>query len=192
MIKYFATIWETVTTLLTGMGVTWRHLFTRAVTVQYPHVKRTLPERARMQLFVEMDDCIGCMACQRACPVDCIDIITVRAGKEEDLGETSNGQKKRLHVVQFDIDMGKCCYCADCVFPCPTGAIRMTPEYEFSSYDRSDFFFRFATYTPDQIGELRERERKEKEAQAAAKAARLKAAEEAKKAAAQNDETKSE
>ncbi len=192
MKQYFKNIYEALATILVGMGVTWGHLFTRAVTIQYPHVKRTLPERSRMQLFVVMDDCIGCMACQRACPVDCIDIKTVRASKEEDLGETSNGQKKRLHVVQFDIDMGKCCYCSDCVFPCPTGAIRMTPEYEFTTFDRSSLLTQFATYSPEQVSELRERELKEKEAQAAAKAAKLKAAEEAKKAAAGTDETKSE
>ena len=39
MIKYLATIWETVTTLLTGMGVTWRHMVAIRrdnVTLQYP------------------------------------------------------------------------------------------------------------------------------------------------------------
>ncbi len=192
MKQYFKNIYEAIATILIGMGVTWRHLFTRAVTVQYPHVKRELPERSRMQLFVEMDDCIGCMQCQRACPVDCIDIKTIRAGKEEDLGETSDGTKKKLHVVQFYIDMAKCCYCADCVFPCPTGAIRMTPDYEFTTYDRSSLLINFAKYSDEERAALEERDRKAKEAQAAAKAARLKAAEEAKKAAAAKDEKKSE
>jgi len=79
--------------------------------------------------------------------------------------------------------MGKCCYCSDCVFPCPTGCIHMTPEYEFSTYDRNDFLFQYATYEPEKVAELKERERKEKEAMAAAREAKLKAAEEAKKAA---------
>jgi len=192
MKQYFKNIYEAIATILIGMGVTWRHLFTRAVTIQYPHVKRTLPERTRMQLFVEMDDCIGCMQCQRACPVDCIDITTIRAGKEEDLGETSNGQKKKLHVTQFKIDLAKCCYCSDCVFPCPTGAIHMTPDYEFITYDRSSLLVNFSSFTAEEKAELEERDRKAKEALAAAKAAKLKAAEEAKKAAEAKTETKAE
>ena len=39
MIKYLTTIWETVSTLLTGMGVTWRHMLAIRrdnVTLQYP------------------------------------------------------------------------------------------------------------------------------------------------------------
>lgn len=183
MKQYFLNIYQALATIFVGMRITWGHMFTRAVTMKYPHVKRELPQRSRMKLDVTIEDCIGCMACVRACPVDCITIETVKAGKEEDLGETSNGTKKRLHVVQFDIDMGKCCYCSDCVFPCPTGCIHMTPNFEFSTYDRGDFLFQYADYTPEKVTELKERARIEKEAADAARAAKLKAAEEAKKAA---------
>jgi len=176
MKEYFRNIYQAIATILIGMGVTWRHLFTRAVTIQYPHVKKELPPRSRQQLFVNMDDCIGCMQCARACPVDCINIETVKAGKDEDLGETSNGTKKRLHVITFDIDMAKCCYCADCVFPCPTECITMTPDYEFSTYDRGDLLVHFAKYSAEEAEALRERDRKEKEALAAAKEAKMKAA----------------
>jgi len=183
MREYFVNIYHAMATILIGMRITWGHLFTRSVTKLYPHVKPELPERTRMKLDVAIEDCIGCMACVRACPVDCITIETVKASKEEDLGETSNGTKKRLRVVQFDIDMGKCCYCSDCVFPCPTGCIHMTPEYEFSTYDRNDFLFTYANYPPEKVTELQERARVEKEAADAARAAKIKAAEEAKKAA---------
>jgi len=180
MKEYFRNIYQAIATIMIGMGVTLRHLFTRAVTVQYPHVKRELPPRSRQQLFVNMDDCIGCLQCARACPVDCIDIETIRASKDEDLGETSNGQKKRLHVVTFDIDMAKCCYCADCVFPCPTECITMTPDYEFATYDRADLLVHFAKYSSEEAEKLRERDRKEKEAKmkAAAEAAAKKKTEE--------------
>ena len=71
---YFGNIWRGIVTILIGMGVTWRHLFTPAVTIQYPDVKVKLPERARNRLYVNMDDCIGCDQCSMACPVDCITI----------------------------------------------------------------------------------------------------------------------
>ncbi|GIT40457.1 MAG: hypothetical protein Ct9H300mP9_3070 [Candidatus Neomarinimicrobiota bacterium] len=32
----------------------------------------------RSRLHVDMDDCIGCLKCERACPVDCIKIDTVK------------------------------------------------------------------------------------------------------------------
>jgi len=176
MKQYFKNIYEAIVTILIGMGVTLRHLFVPAVTVQYPHVKRELPKRSRQQLYVNIDDCIGCMQCARACPVDCIYIETIKADKDEDLGETSNGQKKRLHVIKFDIDMSKCCYCADCVFPCPTECIYMTPEYEFSTLDRTDLLVPFSNFAPEEAEALREKDRKAKEALAAAKAAKMQAA----------------
>ena len=176
MRQYFKNIYEAIATILIGMGVTLRHLFSPAVTIQYPHVKKELPERSRQQLYVNIDDCIGCMQCARACPVDCITIETAKADKDEDLGETSNGTKKRLHLVKFDIDMAKCCYCADCVFPCPTDCITMTPDYEFATSNRDSLLFHFANLSQDKIDALKERDRKEKEARAAAQAAKMRAA----------------
>ncbi|HCV42358.1 MAG TPA: NADPH-quinone oxidoreductase, partial [Bacteroidetes bacterium] len=123
---YFKNVWEGIFTVLIGMKITWLHLFTRAVTIQYPDQKLTLPERARNRLYVNMDDCIGCDQCSMACPVDCITIKTVKSTPDIDLGLTSVGTKKRLYVTQFDIDIAKCCYCGLCVPPCPTECIKMT------------------------------------------------------------------
>src|SRR5436309_15978304 len=102
--RYFTNIFEGIKTVLIGMGITLRHLFTPAVTIQYPDVKLKLPERARNRLYVNMDDCIGCDQCSIACPVDCITITTVKSTSDVDLGLTSVGTKKRLYVPQFDID----------------------------------------------------------------------------------------
>lgn len=148
MITYFTDIWDGVVTVLIGMKVTWRHLFTPAVTIQYPDVKLKLPERARNRLYVNMDDCIGCDQCAMACPVDCITIETIKSTPDVDLGLTSVGTKKRLYVPVFDIDIAKCCYCGLCVYPCPTECIKMTDVYEFSEFERENLIYRFATMTP--------------------------------------------
>jgi len=171
MQQYFKNIYEAIATILIGMGVTFRHLFTKSVTLQYPHVKHELPKGSRQKLHVDMALCEGCRGCERACPVSCIEIDTVKVGKDEDAGTLPDGKKRRLHVVRFDIDMAKCCYCNLCTFPCPTNAIYMTPEYEFSSYDRKSFIINFSDFTPEKAAEMLERERREKEAAAAAKAA---------------------
>jgi formate hydrogenlyase subunit 6/NADH:ubiquinone oxidoreductase subunit I len=47
MTGYFKDIWDGVATVLIGMRITWSHLFTKSVTIQYPNVKVKLPERAR-------------------------------------------------------------------------------------------------------------------------------------------------
>lgn len=171
MLTYFRDIWDGVVTVLIGMSVTWRHLFTPAVTIQYPDVKLKLPERARNRLYVNMDDCIGCDQCAMACPVDCITIETVKSTPDIDLGLTSVGTKKRLYVPLFDIDIAKCCYCGLCVYPCPTECIKMTDVYEFSEFERENLIYRFATMTPAETDAAKSRLSSYEKEQAAKKAA---------------------
>lgn len=151
MRAYFKGIKDGLMTTLQGMGITWGHLFTPKVTEQYPDVKRILPERVRNRLYVNMDDCIGCDQCAKACPVNCITIETIKALPTDDLGTTSTGNKKRLWIPRFDIDIAKCCFCGLCTYPCPTECITMTDVFEFSEYDRNALVYRYAVMTPDEI-----------------------------------------
>ncbi|NOZ03349.1 MAG: 4Fe-4S dicluster domain-containing protein [FCB group bacterium] len=174
MSRYFANIWETVTTLMIGLGVTLKHLWhirRGYVTLQYPEEKWPRPERKigfdhddynviRSRLHVDIDDCIGCMKCERACPVGCIHITTVKVPKDVDLGTTSNDTKKRLLVTRFDIDMSECMYCNLCTYPCPESCIYMTGgpnsgkhpiDYEFSEFDRCNLIYRFANVSPEEV-----------------------------------------
>ena len=179
---YFKNIWLGIYTAMVGMKLTFRHLFTPAVTIQYPDVRVKLPERARNRLYVNMDDCIGCFQCDLACPVDCISIETVKALPTDDLGMTSTGQKKKLWVTQFDIDIAKCCYCGLCVYPCPTECIKMTDVYEFSEFDRKNLIYNYITMSQTEIVDVKakaaefEKEQAVKKAAAAAAAAQAKAA----------------
>jgi NADH-quinone oxidoreductase subunit I len=169
--RYFRNIWDGVVTVLIGMKVTFLHLFTPAVTIQYPDVKVKLPERARNRLYVNMDDCIGCDQCAMACPVDCIEIETIKSTPDVDLGLTSVGTKKRLYVPRFDIDIAKCCYCGLCVYPCPTECIKMTDVYEFSEYDRKSLIYSFAVMSPAEIDQAKTKLAAHEKEQAAKKAA---------------------
>ncbi|MGE5315325.1 MAG: NuoI/complex I 23 kDa subunit family protein [Acidobacteriota bacterium] len=187
--EYFKGIYDGLHTAFIGMGVTFRHLFTRAVTVQYPEVKKPMPERVRNRLYVNMDDCIGCDQCAKACPVDCITITTIKSTPDVDLGMTSKNTKKRLYVSQFDIDIAKCCYCGLCTYPCPTECIKMTDVYEFSEFDRTNLLYSFSTMTPVEVEAAQARLKKAdeeaaaKKAQAAKEAAEKKAADAAAAAA---------
>jgi NADH-quinone oxidoreductase subunit I len=104
--------------------------------------------------------------------VNCITIETAKSLPEEDLGVTSQGKAKKLWVTKFDIDIGKCCYCGLCVYPCPTVCIFMTDVFEFSEYNREDLIYRYANLSPAEAAEK------------TANAERVKAEAEAKKQAA--------
>ncbi|MAT57864.1 MAG: NADPH-quinone oxidoreductase [Ignavibacteriae bacterium] len=194
MKEYLKNTWLGIWTVLVGMKITFKHLFTPSVTIQYPDVKVALPDRVRNRLYVNMDDCIGCDQCARACPVECIEIETVKSLPTEDLGKTSNGKKKALWVTTFNIDIAKCCYCQLCVFPCPTECIYMTDSYEFSEYDRNDLVYKFATLTSTEVKEKKanfEEFQAQKEAEKAAAAkAKAEAAAKAKEDAKANDNSK--
>lgn len=179
MKQYLKNTWEAISTVLVGMKITLKHLFVPSVTIQYPEVKVQLPDRARNRLYVNIDDCIGCDQCARACPVSCISIETVKGMPTEDLGKTSNGKKKALWVTKFDIDIAKCCFCALCTYPCPTECIKMTDVYEFSEYERSNLLYQFSTLTEEEVSLKKENFAKmeaEKAAQKAAAAAAPKVA----------------
>ncbi|MBI2619691.1 MAG: NADH-quinone oxidoreductase subunit I [Ignavibacteriales bacterium] len=173
---YFRDIWMALFTVTVGMRVTFRHLFVPAVTLQYPDAKLKLPERVRNRLYVNIDDCIGCDQCSLACPVDCITIETIKSTADQDLGQTSTGHKKRLHVPRFDIDIAKCCYCGLCVYPCPTECIVMTDVYEFSESDRHNLIYNYSRMTSTEIEEAKAKFKKAEEEAAAKKAAAVAAA----------------
>jgi NADH-quinone oxidoreductase subunit I len=147
--SYFSNITNAVGTLVEGMKVTMGY-FVRPrehVTLQYPDEVWPIPSRnigvgeldtyntIRSKLTVDMNDCIGCKACERACPVNCIHIDTYKGTPEDNLQITSNGTQVKLLVANFTIDMSECMFCDLCTPPCPEDCITMTPDYQFISND---------------------------------------------------------
>ncbi|GAA4780276.1 4Fe-4S binding protein [Olivibacter ginsenosidimutans] len=162
----FATAWK-------GLNLTFRHLFAArkarevldikqenyfekqegVTTIQYPRQAIPIPEVARYQLDVVIDDCIVCDLCAKACPVDCIDIEAIKA--TEAIGKTSDGSVKRLYAAKFDIDMAKCMYCGLCTVVCPTECITMTDNYDRSFPALTDLVYQFSEMTEKEIEEKR-------------------------------------
>ncbi len=144
MKSWFKDVWDGIYTMLLGMRITWRHLFTKNFCLQYPEQRFVLPKRSRMRLFMKYEDCIGCGQCARACPVQCIEIKTDKRPAGSAPVYAANGQAIKLDVKVFDIDMSLCCYCNLCTYPCPTECIYMTPEYEFATGDLTEHLYHFA------------------------------------------------
>ncbi|MCW5828887.1 MAG: NADH-quinone oxidoreductase subunit I [Deltaproteobacteria bacterium] len=183
---YFADIWNTAKSLFYGMSNTMSHLFRAPSTVQYPEVdvKATLPDRYRGFLTVDMDVCISCRNCEKACPIDCIWIEDVKLDRVDIIGNNGKPSKKMLYPVVFNIDLGKCMYCGLCTEPCPTDAIHFTKEFERATTDFHNLYFEFVS--PEERKEVlakrekfeaKEAEAKAKKAAAAAAAAAAKPAE---------------
>ena len=189
---YFNNIASGVKSFLSGLVLTWDHFKNKkekVATLQYPHEKFPVPEKnigfdhseynvIRSRLHVDIDDCIGCLQCERACPVDCIKIDTIKPpkGSEYDCGKTSHDTQKKMIVPRFTIDMSECMYCNLCVYPCPEECIYMVGgpnedkheiDYEFSQYKREGMIFEFTNVTDQEIvdigGEDYLKKRKEKE-----------------------------
>src|SRR5215469_13114392 len=135
--EYFDNIKNAVTTIFEGMAVTASHFVRRPYTIQYPdrtpiRVQDTLPFRYRGILDVDLEICTGCLACERACPIDCIAIVCEK-----------NAQTRELTISQFDIDIAKCMYCGLCSEPCPTGSIHHTTEFEGADFSLESLIRRF-------------------------------------------------
>ena len=166
--NWFQVIKQGVNTSLTGLGLTWDHLWAarnhRApigiadpkyfeepdgiFTLDYPFEGIAVPEVGRYQLHNEIEDCIVCDKCAKICPVDCIEIEVIKS--PEVTGYTSDGTAKRLYAERFDIDMAKCCFCGLCTNVCPTDCLTMGNEIDVVTPVMADLTKAFGNLSPDE------------------------------------------
>jgi formate hydrogenlyase subunit 6/NADH:ubiquinone oxidoreductase subunit I len=174
-LSYSKNIAHTIRSLWTGLRITLDHLFksrrtqpVRAIsqsnyfserrgiaTIQYPYEMQPVPDTGRYRLHNEIDDCIVCDKCAKICPVNCIDIVPIKA--TEEIGKTSDGTPKRIYAATFDIDMGKCCFCGLCTTVCPTECLTMTKVYDFSVTDIREHNYAFAEMSEEDIVDKRKK-----------------------------------
>jgi NADH-quinone oxidoreductase subunit I len=121
--------------ILQGLGLTLKHLFSPAVTRQYPSEKREPFPGARGLHALVKDEatgkakCVGCGLCAAMCPSQCIYIYT------------REGEDYKKIVDRYEIDVLRCVFCAFCVEACPYGAVALTGHYEYSDYSRDVFYY---------------------------------------------------
>jgi len=131
--SYFTKIMDGGLSLLIGMGVTIIEFFKKDVTLQYPDERWTMHERFRGRVDMPLDPvsgahkCTLCMMCQRVCPNSSIEIVQ---------GKAADGKTRILE--KYIYKLSTCTLCELCVESCNFDAIRMSQEYELSTYDRQD------------------------------------------------------
>ncbi len=139
MREYFRNIYRTVQSILAGMRITLKYCFARTITVQYPDMAPVLQPRFRGFHYYEIEKCIACDLCAKACPVDCIYIEKSGPRKiDKATGVAVGGAMQR-----YAIDYAKCMFCALCIDPCPTDCIHMGNIHDLSGYDRASMIVEF-------------------------------------------------
>ena len=173
--------------LLTGMTVTWKHLWGKKETFCYPEEKLPMTDNFRGgNLAMDWRVCIGCSMCANACPNKALDLTIVQDAK------------KKRHMKSYVHKSGRCLYCNLCVEVCPVKTLVWDKDYAISTWsketmthdamtdkDRADLEEFLAQV---EVEAAEEKAKKEAAAKAKAEAA-AKAKAEAEKAATENPET---
>jgi NADH-quinone oxidoreductase subunit I len=133
--QWFRNVYEAVKSTAVGMAITFKYVWgVKPVTIEYPEVREELPANSRSRLFNDAENCISCLQCSVACPVDCIYISAVKRPADAEKIKTKDGTPIKLDLKQYTIDTALCCYCGLCTTVCPTECLTHTTDYEFSTY----------------------------------------------------------
>ena len=111
--------------LLTGMTVTWKHLWGKKETFCYPEEKLPMTDNFRGgNLAMDWRVCIGCSMCANACPNKALDLTIVQDAK------------KKRHMKSYVHKSGRCLYCNLCVEVCPVKTLVWDKDYAISTWSK--------------------------------------------------------
>jgi len=130
-----------------GFGVTFKTMFKRVVTEQYPEQADRFPPKPRFHGRHQLnrwpdglEKCVGCELCAWACPADA---IFVEGADNTEEGRYSPGER---YGRVYQINYLRCIFCGLCIEACPTRALTMTNEFELADDNRADLI-----YTKDEL-----------------------------------------
>jgi NADH-quinone oxidoreductase subunit I len=131
---------DPVTGTARSFAVTFKQLFKKPITQQYPEYKRPVYPRFRGRHRLHrhangLEKCVGCSLCAAACPADCIRVVAAENTPDH---RVSAGER---YARIYEINLSRCIFCGYCELACPFDAITMGNDYELADYSRSDLIF---------------------------------------------------
>ncbi len=113
--------------ILKGLGVTWKNIFRKPVTMEYPLDKPVMTAKHRGLVDLIPDKCIACLQCSKICPTAALVVSGIM-----------NPETKKRAPDKFVYNTELCCFCGLCEEICPTSALFMNKCYEIACYQHAD------------------------------------------------------
>ena len=127
--------------IFSGMFITFKHLFKKETTIQYPEVKRPIAEIYRGLHVLKLDDqgrerCTACGLCALSCPAEAITMVA-----EERKPSEKHLYREEKYAKIYEINMLRCIFCGNCEDACPKEAIFLTDRLVDSETTRVSFIY---------------------------------------------------
>jgi NADH-quinone oxidoreductase subunit I len=131
-----STFWERLylPSILKGLGITFRRMFQKKITMQFPEERWAVKENYRGAPVLVKDDegrpkCVACSLCEYVCPPKAIYIVP---------SELEPGNTVERGPAVFNINMLRCIFCGLCEEACPEEAIFMSKEFALWGETRAE------------------------------------------------------
>ena len=126
--------------ILGGLRVTWRHFWSKKVTMQYPEEKWTVPPNYRGAPYLVKDQqgrtkCVSCQLCEFVCPPKAIRITPPGPAGSPEVGNVEKAPR------EFEINMLRCIFCGYFQEVCPEEAIFLMNDYSLTGLTRQEMVY---------------------------------------------------
>lgn len=127
--------------VVSGMWITFKHIFRKRTTIKYPEEQRPFAPVYRGMHVLKRDEqgrenCTACGLCAVACPAEAITMVAAeRKSGEETL------YREEKYAETYEINMLRCIFCGLCEEACPKEAIFLTDRIVPTNFDRDDFVY---------------------------------------------------
>lgn len=125
-----------------GMLITFRHIFKKKPTINYPEKTRPFSPVFRGLHILNRDEegrenCTACGLCAVACPAEAIAMEAAERQKGEE-----HLYREEKYAAKYEINMLRCIFCGLCEEACPKDAIYLSETFAPADYQRKQFIYK--------------------------------------------------